>query len=186
MFKKFIPTHRTVYIVIAVLLVVGGFIFRSWYESAHSPKKVVVVGTPINGPANARTAGSTVAKSPAQASGDRNIGSSTDTRGQSSSNTSASQWVSSASGAITVKQPLADTKFSDGSVLGGSAKVGQVQYRLKDNNVGVISRGTLNVTDGNFSGIIHFSSQGTGGQLDVFSTDSQGVEYDEVQINVRF
>jgi hypothetical protein len=110
----------------------------------------------------------------------------TDTQGSATPTTNANQWVTSKSGYITVKSPLADTKLTDGSVVAGSAKVDEVHYRLIDNIGGDLAKGTLSVVSGNFSGTLHFQPKGTGGRLDIFSTDSQGVEYNEVQLNVSF
>ncbi len=114
-----------------------------------------------------------------------NKGTATDTNGQATS-TDPSKWVVSASGNITVKQPVANDSIKDGSVLSGSAKVGQVQYRLIDDKLGVISQGQLSVKNGNFSGQMHFQPAASTGRLDVFSYDSNGTEINEVQIAVRF
>jgi hypothetical protein len=113
-------------------------------------------------------------------------GGATDTHGSSVPDTTSSQWVTSQTGYITVKSPLADSRLQDGGTVAGSAKVGTVYYRLTDNKVGVIAQGQLTVTDGKFSGSLHFQPKGTGGRLDVYSTDSAGIEYNEVQINVSF
>jgi len=114
-----------------------------------------------------------------------NKGTATDTGGQIIK-TDSSQWITAASGDITVKQPAANGVIHDGSVLGGSAKVSMVQYRLIDNKLGVISEGQLNVSGGNFSGIMHFQPSASTGKLDVFSYDSDGTEINEMQIAVQF
>jgi hypothetical protein len=61
-----------------------------------------------------------------------------------------------------------------------------VQYTLIDNNVGVISQGTIPVVNGNFSATIDFSPTATAGRLDVFTTDANGKEINEVQLQVNF
>lgn len=153
-----------------------------------SNKKVVTVGRPVSPPKQVTTIqppkGSTTNSSSVDAA--RNSGGATDTGGTATVTTGSSQWTTSASGLITVKQPVANAKFQDGSVLSGSAKIGAISYRISDNTVGVVAEGTLSVANGNFSGNLHFSPRGTGGRLDVFSTDSKGIEYNEVQINVSF
>jgi len=148
-------------------------------------QRVVTAGrsSPTEAP---KDTNSQVNKTPGSNSGSRDIGNATDTNGTASSSTNSNQWVTSASDVITVKQPLANAKFQNGDTLSGSSKVSPVHYRLSDNKVGVISQGVLNVVNGNFSGAIHFNPQGTGGRLDVFSTDTGGVEYNEIQINVSF
>ncbi len=117
-----------------------------------------------------------------------NQGTATDNRGQTPGgvSTPSSQWVQSQSGNITVKQPTVNSVFNSGNVLSGSAKVGQVHYRLIDNNVGVISEGLLSVVNGDFSGTMHFTPISSTGRLDVFSTDPNGKEINEVQIAVSF
>ena len=113
-------------------------------------------------------------------------GSSTDTGGTSTATTSTSQWITSTSGAITLKQPVANSTLLDGAIISGSATVPQVNIRLIDNSVGVIDQGTLDVVNGNFSGILHFQSKASSGQLDVFSTGPNAVELNEIQVTVNF
>lgn len=120
-------------------------------------------------------------------SASRNAGGSTDTNGQTSATTDPSQWTTSSSGLVTVKQPIANSTLKSGDSLSGSAKnVSKVNWRLVDDKVGVIATGALNVVNGNFSGILHFNPQGNSGHLDVFSTNSQGVEYNEVRIDLSY
>lgn len=100
--------------------------------------------------------------------------------------TNPSQWSVSASGVITVKLPSGNSTIQSGATLSGTASVSQVQYRLTDDQVGVISEGPINVVGGNFTATINFTSHGNSGRLDVFSTDTTGKEYNEVQIPVNF
>jgi hypothetical protein len=159
-----------------------------FFHAKPQSKQVVTAGKPVAAPSQA---GSSPAQSP---SGQKTIttdnsqpsGGATDTHGSSVPDTTSSQWVTSQTGYITVKSPLADSRLQDGGTVAGSAKVGTVYYRLTDNKVGVIAQGQLTVTDGKFSGSLHFQPKGTGGRLDVYSTDSAGIEYNEVQINVSF
>jgi len=177
---------RRIPFLILILLILAGLYLYSHYRKDKPPNKVIVTaGTAVTPPAAINNS-TPAAKAPSESAGSRNIGTATDTKGSATTNTSSNQWVTSASGDITVKQPLANSKIGDGSTLSGSAKVGQIHYRLSDNKVGVVSQGILNVVNGNFSGTIHFSPQGTGGRLDVFSTDSVGVEYNEIQVNVSY
>lgn len=171
--------------VIVIILAAGTYLYLRHH---HSPKTIVTVGTPVilSGQSKS-TSGQPAEKTPSSSnSGSRNSGGATDTNGASATSTSSSQWVKSASGVITVKQPSANSKLQDSSIISGVASVGEVHYRLSDNKVGVVAQGTLSVSNGNFSGVVHFQPQGTGGRLDIFSTDSQEVEYNEVQINVSF
>ncbi|HSX42990.1 MAG TPA: hypothetical protein VLF59_02790 [Candidatus Saccharimonadales bacterium] len=154
------------------------------FHSRPQSKAIVTVGTPVT---PKTSSGHTTQ------SGEKDLsttnsqpGGATDTHGAADTTTDSGKWTVSQTGYITIKSPLADAKLQDGAVLAGSAKVDQVSYRLTDNAVGVVSQGQLNVTDGKFSGTLHFTPKGTGGRLDVFSTDPSGVEYNEVQINVSF
>ncbi|HVS79308.1 MAG TPA: hypothetical protein VHD84_03415 [Candidatus Saccharimonadales bacterium] len=113
-------------------------------------------------------------------------GGATDTKGQAQSTTNPSQWIKSTSGNITVKQPLANSTLQSGDSLIGSAKVGTVYYRLIDDKLGVVASGSLDVSGGDFSGTLHFGHKSSTGRLDVYSTNSQGVELNEIQIGVKF
>lgn len=108
-------------------------------------------------------------------------------RGQQSSTTNSSQWITSASGVITVKQPSANATLSSGATLSGSTtSAGPIHFVLLDNTTGQIAQGMLNVTNGDFSGQINFSAQSANGQLNVFTTTPDGREQNIIQIGVNF
>lgn len=111
--------------------------------------------------------------------------SATDTGGQVAT-TSPSSWTNSSSGQITLKSPASRAKLQTGFDLSGSSQTSQVQYRLLDDKVGVISMGSLNVMNGNFSGKVSFKTTDTSGRLDVFSYDNNGAEINEIQIPVSY
>lgn len=116
-----------------------------------------------------------------------NQGTSTDNHGtQTATDTSPGQWTKSQSGVITVKQPVSGSTVKSGDILSGSASIDKIQYRLIDDQVGVISQGFISVINGSFSASISFPSNGTSGRLDVFSSNSNGAEINEVQIPVKF
>lgn len=121
-------------------------------------------------------------------SGGINQGTSKDNNGVSSTpiTSQPGQWTQSVSGVITVKQPLANSTLKNGDSVSGSAGVSRVQYRLIDNQVGVISQGFISVVGGNFSATISFTPHSSSGRLDVFSTDQNGKEINEVQLPVNF
>ena len=114
-----------------------------------------------------------------------NQGTATDNNGAGQVNTPSNQWTISASGAITVKDPAPGSTVKSGFLLAGSATVGKIQYRLIDDQVGVISQGFISVVNGNFSASVNFPSYGKSGRLDVFSTSSNGAEINEVQIQIN-
>lgn len=97
-----------------------------------------------------------------------------------------SNWSSSVSGVITLKLPTINATIASGDVITGSATVNQVQYRLTDNQIGVISQGPINVINGVFTATINFITKDKNGRLDVFSTEPNGKEINEVQIPVKF
>lgn len=117
-----------------------------------------------------------------------NSGSETDKNGQAVSSvpTDPSQWSTSASGKITLKLPANNGSFKSGSTITGSAAASPVQYRLVDDQAGVISQGSINVVNGNFTATITFTPYAKTGRLDVFNTDSSGRELNEVQVTVNF
>jgi hypothetical protein len=112
----------------------------------------------------------------------------TDQNGQKPAGVSSNPatWLTSQSGVITVKLPTTNSTFSSGDQLYGSAKVGQVQYRLIDDQVGVISQGPVSVVNGNFSATVNFKAYAKTGRLDVFTADDNGKESNEVQVSVHF
>jgi hypothetical protein len=102
-------------------------------------------------------------------------------------NNNSSLWTESQSGVITVKDPLQNATIASGASLVGSATASQVQYTLIDNDVGVISQGTVNVINGTFSASINFQSTATSGRLDVYTSDpTTGKEMNLVEIPVNF
>jgi hypothetical protein len=157
-----------------------------FHKSDAAAKVVVKAGNPTPAPKNNVSKGATTpAKSPATTGGSTE-GGAKDTNGTAGASTDPGKWVVSQSGNITVKQPIANASLKSGGILSGSSKLDKVNFRLIDSNVGVIAQGTLSVVNGNFSGTLSFTPQGATGRLDVFSTDAEGVELNEVQISVRF
>jgi cytoskeletal protein RodZ len=126
-------------------------------------------------------------KQPSTPSSQVEQGTSTDNNGASTPvTTNPGQWSISQSGDITVKEPVQNALLQPGATLEGSASVNQVQYTLLDNQVGVISQGTINVVNGTFSATISFSKYSSSGRLDVYSSDANGKEINIVEIPVDF
>jgi hypothetical protein len=159
-----------------------------FHSSKPASETIVTVGKPTPIPKSDVSGSSTSStKTTTPNNSARTIGGAVDTKGTSTTTTSPSQWVSSASGQITVKQPTANATIQNGSTLSGSASVSQVDYTLIDDNEGVISQGTLNVVNGNFSGILQFAAHSSSGRLDIYSTSSfGGPEQNEIEITVNF
>ena len=116
-----------------------------------------------------------------------NQGTGTDNNGVTGAiSASPDQWTSSQSGVVTVKSPISGSTIKSGVSLIGSSTSGEVQFRLIDDRVGVISQGSVSVVNKNFSALINFKSNGSSGRLDVFTVDSYGREFNEVQLEVKF
>ncbi len=98
----------------------------------------------------------------------------------------SSQWTESQSGAIVLKEPIVNQTISSGAIVTGLAKVNNVGYILIDNQVGVISQGTIPVINGSFAAKINFKPYASSGRLDVFSTTANGKEENLIEINVNF
>lgn len=172
---------------ILLLLLAGGAVY--WWHFVRTPatKQITKAGnfSSNNAPANSAN-NPAPKKSPTSSNTQRTISGSTDTNGQATANTNSSQWITSASGNITVEQPIANATIQSGTTLSGTAKVSTVNYRLVDDSVGVISEGTLNVVNGKFSGNLNFTPHSSGGRLDVYSTAPNGAELNEIEIAVNF
>lgn len=111
-----------------------------------------------------------------------------DSRGQVHGQTPPqNQWTTSSTGNITLQQPTSGSSMHSGDTISGLAKVSTVQFILKDNAVGLISQGTLNVENGKFSGIVTFKAHSPTGQLEVYYPNpATGAEEDIIDINVQF
>lgn len=185
--RKFIAP--LVIVLLVAVGVVAGLELTNTTHWFHKPADQVI--TTVGGSSEENPQSSTSKnvklppKKPTENTG-RIIGTGTDTRGQANESTSPSQWVTAKSGNITVKQPIVNSVLKNGAVVAGTAKVSEVQFRLLDDETGVIARGVLHVVDGKFSGKMNFSAHGVNGRLDVFSTTPDGAERNEVQIAIRF
>ena len=152
----------------------------------HKGPKVSVLSPPLQS-LPAKPAANNGEKSPTVSSS-VNQQTATDKKGQIPSNVTSDQskWTTSQSGVITLKEPQSNSLFKSGDDLFGSSSLGQVQYRLIDNQVGVVSEGTVSVVNGNFTASVNFKSYSTSGRLDVFTTDANGKEFNEVQVPLNF
>ena len=190
MIKK--PIFIVFSIILAVLVTIG-FVVWHHYEKNNtigndSNKKIVKqVGISKSAPNNNSPSGNTPepAKNPSGTGLQQSK--SSDTNGTSTSNTSRNEWVTSVSGNITLEQPVVGTTISSGTEIVGTAKTTTtIDYRLSDNSVGVLTQGSLNVVNGKFSGVLYFTPKSNKGQLDVFTTNNRGVEFNEIQVGVNF
>lgn len=189
-----IVTHKTqtrfkkkyIFAAIALLIILGGsaYLWHRYYKPASL--RVTRSGNFSGATSPTNSASSPPPKKQPISNSQRIIGGGTDTKGQTTSNTNSSQWITASSGNITIEQPIANTTLQNGSTLSGTAKISTIHFRLIDNAVGVISEGTLSVVNGKFSGSLSFTPHSPTGQLDVFDVGTNGVELDEIQIAVKF
>jgi cytoskeletal protein RodZ len=101
--------------------------------------------------------------------------------------TNQAQWIVSASGVITLQQPLTNGVVRPGDAIRGLSSTEVVQYRVEDDAVGVIAQGSLNVVDGQFYGILQFQAHSATGTLDTFTFDpTSGAEINHADINIKF
>ncbi len=172
-------SHKWLYLTAMVLI--AGVI--AVYFGYIRPNHLTIVSKP---PTTTKSSVASGTKQPTSSS--FNQGTATDNNGQTTApvTTTPSQWQQSTTGVITVQQPLVNSTVAPGFTLSGTASVSTIQYRLIDDKVGVISQAIINVVNGKFSANINFKSYGSTGRLDVFNTDPNGKEINEVQINVSF
>jgi hypothetical protein len=165
--------------VILLALVIYAVFFRTPHVRKQAPIKATIKQLPSKTAANG-------GEKQIDVPTDNNQGTSTDKQGHAAASNPSNLWVQSSSGAITLKQPVSGSTIASGIEVSGSANVDKVQYRLIDNDRGVISQGFINVVNGSFSATISFNGHGSQGRLDVFSTNVNGAETNEVQVPVTF
>lgn len=117
-------------------------------------------------------------------------GGATDNNGQTptGSMTPGTADTTSDTGVITVKGLAKDDTVKSGETITGTVtgNVSQVQFRVIDDEVGVIAQGMLKVVNGAFSGTLSFNSRSSTGRVDVFTFDSAGAEANNIEIPVQF
>lgn len=184
-YKKKILRHRLLSLALVVLLIfgLGAYLYHRW-----TAPQVSAIPTNTIHRLPAQPMPNNGNKTPSVSTNNNNNGSAVDTHGQSVPTTASNKWTVSQSGLITVKQPTSGSSLKSGEAIIGSAGggIGQVEYRLLDNQIGVISQGYISVVNGNFSATISFQPHSSSGRLDVFNTDPGGREINEVQVPVNF
>jgi hypothetical protein len=173
--------NKRLWIALAVLCVVA-LAAGAWYWRQHSKESEQPVVQNVTGTPSQPTEHQIPTNSPTGQGGV------TDNNGQvTGSLPPASQWKSSTSGKITLQQPTAGSTVSSGATLSGLAQVDTVQFILKDNAVGQIAQGTLNVVNGKFSGTLQFTPHAKTGELELYYPNpNNGAEEDIVNIDVNF
>ncbi len=184
-------SRKTLLIVFLVIVVAAGVVAAlELTNTTHFFHKSPVVRAPSKPISQlpGQSASNNGNKSPSTQNAQVNGGSESDKNGQAASGvpTDPSLWSTSASGKTVLKLPGNNDSFKSGSTITGTSAVSPVQYRLVDDQAGVISQGTINVVNGNFTASVTFTPYAKTGRLDVFNTDSSGRELNEVQVTVNF
>lgn len=109
-----------------------------------------------------------------------------DNQGSISQIPEESSWTTSSTGQITLYSPSKNQLIKNGGSISGQSSLSAVSFRIIDDVSGEISTGQLSVVNGKFSGIISFSTTASEGRLDIFGTKSDGGEFSNVEVPVRF
>lgn len=185
--KKFSRKSVIILLTLLVVFVVAMLEVTNKTHFFHKAAKVSAPSKKIKElPVSSKNSGN---KNPSGGASINTEGTATDKNGQVPSGVSSdpSQWSTSSSRLITVKAPLRNSTFKSGDIVTGSTSVSDtVQYRLVDDQQGVIAQGSISVVNGNFTASIEFNHYGNGGNLDIFTIDQNGRETNEVQILLKF
>jgi hypothetical protein len=172
------------YIALAVLVIAALALFLFLYRNSSNS----LYGSPVdysNSSNNQLQNPSASDDKSSQTSNSASQGGAIDNQGAGTAQTPSSQWTSSESGAITLYSPTASSTLRSGGIISGTAKVGTVQYRLVDDQVGVLAQGSLSVVNGKFSGTLQFTPHSSSGKLSVFSFNGSGAEINRIEISLK-
>jgi hypothetical protein len=184
-------SHKKTYIGLVVLLVIiaAGVTFGSIkYHNDNLKTKNNLAVTNPKSVIKIKAATSTPQAPTVASNNTLNPGGVVDKSGQNSGTLPpSSDWVSSASGDITLQQPSPNTTVQNGDIISGTANVSSVSFILTDNSVGLIDQGNLNVVNGKFSGLLEFQPHSSNGKLQVYYSDpANGSEKDIIEIDINF
>lgn len=107
-----------------------------------------------------------------------------DTDGEQSPN--KQNYIGSDSGEIKVYSPLPNSKVDMNQLIFGDTNLQKINYRIIDNISGVIASGELIAKNGSFSGKVTFNTNASEGRIDIYSTKTDGTEYNNIEIPIRF
>lgn len=171
-------------ITLAVLAGLGLWLWRSNRNASQPPAAISQSSSGIT--SQNQTGDNSGKSSVSQNSSSVAQGGAVDNKGESVASTPSSKWTAASSGNITLHSPTSGTKVKSGDLVSGTAKVSVVQYRLVDNQAGVLAMGQLSVVNGKFSGSLQFRPYSSAGRLDVFSYNAGGAEINSLEVNVKF
>lgn len=94
--------------------------------------------------------------------------------------------IVSATGELTVFSPGLNSLVKSGQSISGKTKLSKVNFRIIDSISGVIASGELTVVNGKFSGTTSYTTNAKEGRIDIFGTKTDGTEFSNIEIPVRF
>lgn len=109
-----------------------------------------------------------------------------DTRGTIPNNVSTSSPIVSQTGEISVYSPLSNQAVASEVTVAGASTLSTVMYRISDDVTGVLNTGSLDVVSGKFSGKLKISTGAKTGQVSFFGVKSDGNEFSNVTIPLKF
>lgn len=117
---------------------------------------------------------------------DKGSAGATDNSGNIDQSVDTSNPISSSTGEISLYSPKQNSMISNQITVAGTSTLDSVMYRISDNVSGLITTGSLKIVDGRFSGIINIDTNGDIGQLDIYSTRSDGNEFSNISVSLSF
>ena len=173
---------KIIIMLIIVALVIAGSIF--WYSQAHKAKRAETTSkseTAQSDYSDGRDRPTNIPTGGAQ-------GGAKDNNGKPPSGTNEPvPTKTSPNGVITVNGITDNALIKSGdSLYGMTTAPGPINFRIIDQQSGVIAQGQLNVVNGSFSGKLEFTARSNSGRLDLYTTDAMGSEANNMEIPVRF
>lgn len=109
-----------------------------------------------------------------------------DNNGEISPSTPKDNPIVSSSGEISVYSPSRNALIASGQEISGASTLSVISYRIIDDVQGVSSSGELKVVNGKFAGKVNFNTPASQGRIDLFGARTDGTEFSNVEIPVRF
>ena len=183
-------------IVLIVLLLAVTLVSGYWYSQSKNKKSVSTEQSQEEKPKTTSTQESAQSEySPKEQDDNKavpgntlneNRGSATVTDNSGTSVTPNAKPLVSSTGEITVYSPVSGGVVKSGQTISGESKLSKVNFRIIDSISGVIASGELSVVNGKFSGTPIYTTNAKEGRIDIFATKTDGTEYSNVEIPVRF
>ncbi len=172
--------------VVALAIIGGGYYYFSSRDDSSEPDDTISQTTSTAPTAQSdfsegddREAGNTLAEN-------EGSGIIEDTGGQTVTGASTANPISSASGEIVLYSPGKNALVQSGQLIAGTSKLSTVSFRIIDDISGMIATGNLKVVNGRFSGKMDLATNAKEGRLDIYGTRSDGTEFSNIEVPIRF